>query len=86
MRGERVGDTLPVHQVCTVALVETGSTGTLINVQLTFMALVPGHTFTCVQTHMVMAAGSILAGLLLTVIYLHFTVHSCHTQHRHSFI
>lgn len=79
MRGERVGDTLPVHQVCTVALVETRTAGTLINVQLTVTALVPGHTLTGVQAHTVVAGGSMLAGLLLTLIDLHFTVHPCHT-------
>ncbi len=73
----------PVHHIQTCSCVLAGWTITLVDVQLTVNALVPRHTLTGVQTHVIVAGGAVLTGICLTFININFTVHSCRTnQHR----
>lgn len=63
-----------VHLIKTCAIVLTGSRGTLVDVQVTVVALKSRHTETLVGVDPVFTDGSILAGLRLALVNVLLTV------------
>lgn len=64
----------PVDPVYALSLIQTGHAGTFINIDLAVLALEAGHALTPVCGNVVLAGGTILAGMLLALIDLHLAV------------
>lgn len=64
----------PVYPVDTLALVQTRWAGTFVDIDLTVEALEAGHTMAGVHGDVVLASGTILTGMLFTLIDLSLTV------------
>lgn len=67
---------LPVDLVDTLARIQTGRTGTLVDVDLAVGALEAGDTLAGVHCDVVLAGGAILTGMLFTLVDLSLTVRS----------
>lgn len=73
---------LPVDPIYATALIQTGHDGTFINVDFTVSALEASHALTCICGDMILAGGTVLAGMHLTFINLHLTVNPYSRQCR----
>lgn len=70
----------PVDHVLADSSVQTGLTGTLINIHLAVHAAEAGLALTQVHAHQVLAGGSIPAGVGLTLVYFGLAVDSCEEE------